>query len=99
MRSPASSSSSATIVGSDGSGDGGVLGFLRETATYTNGVRPVIHINLSKDCWKKADEVKEQDITTTWDCVYYGKYLQDANSMIRESIKWRVLAVDGEDVF
>ena len=65
LRSPASSSSSATIVGSDGSGDGGVLGFLRETATYTNGVRPVIHINLSKDCWKKADEVKEQDITTT----------------------------------
>ena len=99
LRSPASSSSSATIVGSDGSGDGGVLGFLRETATYTNGVRPVIHINLSKDCWKKANEVKEQDITTTWDCVYYGKYLQDANSMIRESIKWRVLAVDGEDVF
>ena len=99
LRSPGSSGMAATIVGIDGSGGGTGIEILKSEVTYTNGVRPVLHINLSKNCWQKANEIKKQDIITTWDCVYFGKYLQDENSMIKESIKWRVLAVDGDDVF
>ena len=45
--------------------------------------------------------------TTTWDCVYFGHYLQeDTNgdstvnsSDTKQPIKWRVLSVDGDDAF
>lgn len=45
--------------------------------------------------------------TTTWDCVYFGHYLQeDTNgdgtvdaSDEKQPIKWRVLSVDGDDAF
>ena len=36
----------------------------------------------------------------TWDCVYFGNYPQsDATGNTKEPIKWRVLSVDGDDVF
>ncbi|MDE5864677.1 MAG: Ig-like domain-containing protein, partial [Lachnospiraceae bacterium] len=44
---------------------------------------------------------------TTWDCIYFGSYWQNDtngngrvdNSGDKEPIKWRVLSVDGDDVF
>ena len=45
--------------------------------------------------------------TTTWDCIYFGHYLQedtngdgtvDGNDE-KQPIKWRVLSVDGDDAF
>ena len=47
------------------------------------------------------------DGITTWDCVYFGSYWQnDTNGDgvadqddAKQPIKWRVLSVDGEDVF
>ncbi|MDE5779077.1 MAG: Ig-like domain-containing protein, partial [Lachnospiraceae bacterium] len=44
---------------------------------------------------------------TTWDCIYFGSYWQNDtngdgsadNSDDKEPIKWRVLSVDGDDVF
>lgn len=36
----------------------------------------------------------------TWDCVYFGRYPQsDATGKTSEAIKWRVLSVNGNDVF
>lgn len=49
----------------------------------------------------------EQDDTVTWDCIYFGNYLQndtngdgkaDQNDE-KEPIKWRVLSVDGDNAF
>ena len=48
-----------------------------------------------------------EDGVTTWDCIYFGNYWQsDTNgdgvadkNDAREPIKWRVLAVDGNDAF
>lgn len=45
--------------------------------------------------------------TTTWDCVYFGNYLQDditGDGVVDEEdgkqpIKWRVLSVNGDDAF
>ncbi len=83
-------------------------------------VRPVLHLNLSNtDCWSYAGRVssdKQENIhdpqvagdgTVTWDCVYFGHYLQeDTNgdgtvdsSDTKQPIKWRVLSVDGDDAF
>ncbi len=44
---------------------------------------------------------------TTWDCIYFGKYWQDDTNKDGKAdkndektpIKWRVLSVDGDDVF
>ena len=37
---------------------------------------------------------------TTWDCVWFGDYYQsDKTGKVKEPIKWRVLSVDGDDVF
>lgn len=45
-----------------------------------------------------TEVVFEQD--TVWDCVYFGNYPQsDETGTIMEPIKWRVLAVDGDDAF
>ncbi len=49
----------------------------------------------------------DSDGVTTWDCVYFGNYWQsDTNSDgkadekdARQSVKWRVLSVDGDHVF
>lgn len=46
------------------------------------------------------------DGTTTWDCVYFGRYWQNDTNRdgtadrkdAKEKIKWRVLSVDGDDV-
>lgn len=37
---------------------------------------------------------------TTWDCVWFGNYPQsDTTGETKEQIKWRVLSVNGDDVF
>lgn len=49
----------------------------------------------------------DSDGVTTWDCIYFGNYWQnDTNgdgkadkNDAKQSIKWRVLSVDGDDVF
>lgn len=54
-----------------------------------------------------ADPRTDQEGVTTWDCVYFGNYWKsdtDGNGKadqndLKEPIKWRVLAVDGDDVF
>lgn len=38
------------------------------------------------------------DGVTTWDCIYFGNYYQ-SSSPAKDPIKWRVLSVDGDDVF
>lgn len=43
-----------------------------------------------------------EDGVTTWDCVYFGSYPQSSDGnggFVTESIKWRVLSVDGNDLF
>ena len=48
-----------------------------------------------------------KDGVTTWDCIYFGNYLQDDTNKDgtidetdeKQPIKWRVLSVDGNDAF
>lgn len=35
---------------------------------------------------------------STWDCIYFGNYYQ-CNGSIKQSIKWRVLSVEGNEAF
>ena len=35
---------------------------------------------------------------STWDCIYYGNYYRDSSDS-KEPIKWRVLSVNGSEVF
>ena len=57
--------------------------------------------------WRPVNPVISDDGTSTWDCLYFGKYWQndtngdgvaDENDE-KEYIKWRVLSVDGDDAF
>lgn len=49
----------------------------------------------------------DSDGITTWDCIYFGNYLQNdtnGDGVVNENdekqpIKWRVLSVDGDDAF
>ena len=91
-----SSFSQAVIV--DEHGRPGVIGFYSDFDRLQE-VRPVLHLNLSTSNWKKVEEVTVQDISSTWDCVYFGKYNIDESSTMKEPIKWRVLSVDGDDAF
>lgn len=51
--------------------------------------------------------VIDENGTTTWDCVYFGKYWQDDTNKDgvadendeKTSLKWRVLSVNGDDVY
>ena len=77
-------------------------------------VRPAIHVNLKSLLVKDAGEIdsegnvsyrmdgynnpQKEDGITTWDCVYFGNYYQDL-FYERGPIEWRVLSVNGDDVF
>ncbi|MBR1866816.1 MAG: fibronectin type III domain-containing protein [Lachnospiraceae bacterium] len=39
------------------------------------------------------------DGTVTWDMVQFGRYYQDVEEFKTEPIKWRILSIDGDDVF
>ncbi len=79
------------------------------------GVRPALRINLSSSSvWTDAgvmdsegnagvsDNVINNPVVengvTTWDCIYFGSYYQTAK-WTKESIKWRVMSVEGDDAF
>ena len=83
--------------------------------SYPEGVRPVLHVNLSnvKDAGKVSSDgeavagtnrissqysnpITKTDGVTTWDCVYFGKYKQNA-TFNKKPIEWRVLSVNGDD--
>lgn len=65
------------------------------------------HVKLRKETYHGISNPQAQNGITTWDCVYFGKYWQDdtnGDGKIdyedeTQPIKWRVLSVDGEDVF
>lgn len=54
----------------------------------------------------KNPQTKEDD-TSTWDCVYFGRYWQNDTNQDgvadkkddKEPIKWRVLQINGDDAF
>lgn len=47
-----------------------------------------------------SNPTTDKDGVTTWDCVWFGNYLQsDATGATKEPVKWRVLSVDGDDAF
>ena len=90
------------------SADGGIVGSID-----SYGVRPALHLNLkaSSDAvsvsgWSYAGTVPSDDVAE-WDCIWFGNYWQedtngdgkaDKNDK-KTPIKWRVLSVDGDDVF
>ena len=77
-------------------------------ASTKRAIRPVLHLNLSFFNWKISE--KERALggyQSTWDTIYFGTYWQydtngdgkaDENDE-KQSIKWRVLSVNNEDVF
>ena len=49
---------------------------------------------------KLTNGAGETDYEATWDCVYFGSYPQsDITGRVKEPIKWRVLSIDGNDMF
>ena len=62
---------------------------------------------ISHQNWGLRKPYTDGDSVTTWDCVYFGSYLQsDTNgdgkinaNDTKEPIKWRVLSVDGDKAF
>lgn len=116
LRSPGSLNNIASSVLTDGWDSW----YSNVVNTKTVAVRPVLHLNLSySNLWSYAGRVSSDkrenihdpqvagDGTVTWDCVYFGNYLQeDTNgdgtvdsSDTKQPIKWRVLSVDGDDAF
>ncbi len=92
----------AAYVNYNGYGD-----FTGSSVIYDFAVRPALHLTLSSFTpLSYAGTVKSTD-TATWDCVWFGNYWQsDTNgdgvaeqNDTKEPIKWRVLSVDGDDVF
>ena len=73
----------------------------------SDAVRPALHLNLSSDSgWSYAGTVPSDDVAE-WDCIWFGNYWQedtngdgkaDKNDE-KTPIKWRVLSVEGDDVF
>lgn len=65
------------------------------------------HVTLRKETYYGISNPQTQNGIATWDCVYFGKYWQNDtngdgkidNEDEMQPIKWRVLSVDGEDVF
>ncbi|MDE6627147.1 MAG: hypothetical protein K2K56_12345, partial [Lachnospiraceae bacterium] len=62
--------------------------------------------DVSGDGFGLSNPVVDNGVTT-WDCIYFGSYWQNDtngdgradNSDDKQPIKWRVLSVDGDDVF
>lgn len=47
-----------------------------------------------------SNPVVDSSGVTTWDCIYFGHYWKNvADGDGKEKIKWRVLSVEGDDVF
>ncbi len=74
--------------------------------TY-HAARPALHLNLSSvSSWSYAGTVPSDDVAE-WDCIWFGNYWQeDTNGDGKADkkdektpIKWRVLSVEGDDVF
>ena len=108
LRSPGIGSDFAACVRSDGYVDG--YGNVDDSNV---GVRPALHLNLkassdaiSTSNWSYAGTTTLDD-KVEWDCVWFGNYWQEDtngdgkvdNNDEKQPIKWRVLSVDGEDVF
>ena len=107
LRSPGDFSNYASCVNFYGFGDN--CGCYAD-----NAVRPALHINLSSSKVKDAGEVDSEgnvteqadgidtprvkDGVTTWDCVYFGNYKQNAEWR-KQDVEWRVLSVNGNDAF
>ena len=100
---------------SDVNGDGGVFasGSYVSDDDNCDAVRPALHLNLkassdaiSASDWSYAGTVPSDDVAE-WDCIWFGNYWQeDTNGDGKADkkdektpIKWRVLSVDGDDVF
>ena len=66
-----------------------------ETDKY--GVRPVVHVDLSKIEYKDAGSIEVGIKRSSWDCIYFGNYEQENGE--KKPIKWRVLSVAGNDAF
>lgn len=67
--------------------------------TSKAGIRPVIHLKKSSGLWKNSEKiVLYKDFNSQWDCVYFGNYYQN-DAKKKQPIKWRVLSVNGDDVF
>ena len=67
--------------------------------TSKAGIRPVIHLKKSSGLWKNSEKVTlYKDFNSQWDCVYFGNYFQN-DAKKKQPIKWRVLSVNGDDVF
>lgn len=45
-----------------------------------------------------SNPVVDSNGVTTWDCIYFGSYWQN-DTTEKQKIKWRVLSVEGDDVF
>lgn len=110
LRSPGGSSYNAASFGYAGYSSS----YGDDVAYWNHAVRPALHINLSSSKVKDAGEVdsegnitasgdgirspRNRDGVTTWDCVYFGNYRQNAK-FSKQEIEWRVLSVDGDDAF
>ena len=66
--------------------------------TYKHGVRPVLHIDLSKNVHRDAGTALLGIESSKWDCIYFGNYVQKEEGK-KTPIKWRILSVNGNDAF
>lgn len=72
---------------------------ISKNITSKAGIRPVIHLKKSSGLWKNSEKVAlYKDFNSQWDCVYFGNYFQN-DAKKKQPIKWRVLSVNGDDVF
>ena len=72
---------------------------ISKNITLKAGIRPVIHLKKTSDLWKNSEKiVMYNDFNSQWDCVYFGNYYQN-DAKKKQPIKWRVLSVNGDDVF
>lgn len=72
---------------------------ISKNITSKAGIRPVIHLKKSSGLWKNSEKVTlYKDFNSQWDCVYFGSYFQN-DAKKKQPIKWRVLSVNGDDVF
>ncbi len=86
--------------------DGSVNALGDNVDDVNSAIRPALHLNLSASGWSYAGSVPSDDVVE-WDCIWFGNYWQeDTNGDGKADkkdektpIKWRVLSVEGDDVF
>ncbi len=105
LRSPGYINEHAASVTNGGYGDYGWGDYVTDKAI----VRPVLHLNrntASSFLYSSAGTVSSmEDISTTWDCIYFGSYWQNdtnGDGVVnqedeKQPIKWRLLSVNGND--